>query len=237
MTTTATGPHPGHGWTLLVPVKALAHAKSRLTPTLDPSARRALVLAMAADVLDTCVSTDGVAAVRVVTGDDEVAALAHRRGLGVVPEPPARPDADPLNAALSAALAGATGRVGVVAADLPELRPRHLGAILAAAAPHVHSVVPDHRGAGTTMAFWTGPADGRVPRFGTDSATRHLLEGGAVALPGADPTGAAGRDVDTPGDLARLSAADVGAATAAVLGAVAGSLPPHAGSVSATMVP
>lgn len=237
MTTTAPGGHPDPGWTIVVPVKSLAHAKSRLTGTLAPHARRALVLAMASDVLDACVATEGVARVRVVTGDGEVAALARGRGLEVVPEPDARPDADPLNPALAAALAGTPGPVAVVTADLPELRPEHLHRILSAAARHPHSVLPDHRGAGTTMAFWTGSGSERVPRFGTDSASRHLLEGGAVPLTGADPTGAAARDVDTPEDLARLTARAVGGATASAIGALGDVLPPHAGGVSATMVP
>lgn len=239
MTTTTPPGRPDDGWTIVVPVKTLDRAKSRLGPALDPQARRALVLAMATDVLDTCLATDGVARVRVVTDDPAVAALARDRGLEVVADPPSPAAADPLNPALAAALATAPGPVGVVTADLPELRPEHLARLLRTAARHPHAVLPDHRGAGTTMAFWTAGVIGaaRVPRFGTDSASRHLHEGGAVSLSDADPSGAAARDVDTPADLAGLSPARVGDATAAVLVALAGTLPPHAADVSVTMVP
>lgn len=243
---------PGEGWTLVVPVKSLDRAKTRLARVLEPSDRRALVLAMAADVIDACLAAPDVARVRVVSSDPEVARLAHGRAsrdgpphvcepwqpvLEIVSEPAAVDGVDPLNAALSAALSGVTGPAGVVAADLPELRSGHLGAVLATAARHAHSVVPDHHGVGTTMAFWTGPARDRVPRFGTGSASRHLGEGGAVPLDDLDPSGAVGRDVDTPADLDALTGRPVGPATARALDAVSGGAPPLGGRVSATMVP
>ncbi len=243
---------PDEGWTLVVPVKSLDRAKTRLASVLEPSDRRALVLAMATDVLDACLAAPDVARVRVVSSDPEVARLAQGRAscdgspharerwqpvLEIVPEPAAVDGVDPLNAALSAALSGVTGPAGVVAADLPELRAGHLCAVLGTAARHAHSVVPDHHGVGTTMAFWTGPNPERVPRFGTGSASRHLGEGGAIALGDVDPSGAIGRDVDTPGDLDALTGRPVGPATARALDAVSGGLPPLGERVSATMVP
>lgn len=230
------------GWTIVVPVKALDRAKSRLSRALPASDRRALALAMATDVLQATIRTPGVARVRVVTSDPDVAALARRQDLDVVPEPApttevAPPGVDTLNAALTSALAGVTGPVGVVTADLPELRPEHLERILSAAARHPHSVVTDHRGAGTTMAFWTGSAGARIPRFGIDSAARHRAEGGAVPLHGADPSGASGRDVDTPEDVAALAGLAVGEATAAVLQTPSLAQSAHSTGVSATMVP
>lgn len=227
------------GWTIVVPVKALDRAKSRLARALPPSDRRALALAMAADVLRTCVATPGVSRVRVVTSDPDVAALARLLTVEIVPEPvdaPGRPDGDPLNAALTEAIHGVPGPVGVVTADLPELAAPQLARVLTAASRHPHSLVPDHRGAGTTMAFWTGPAGVRVPRFGPDSAARHLSEGGAVPLGGADPSGAAGRDVDTPEDVLALTGRAVGEATAAVLRTPSVSQRAHSAGVSATMV-
>ncbi|MFN3601289.1 MAG: 2-phospho-L-lactate guanylyltransferase [Dietzia sp.] len=227
------------GWTIIVPVKALDRAKSRLARALPASGRRALVLAMATDVLRTCAATPGVSRVRVVTSDPDVAALARRLRVEIVPEPVGASelsDGDPLNAALTEAIAGVPGPVGVVTADLPELRAPQLARVLAAAAVHPHSMVPDHRGAGTTMAFWTGPAVARIPRFGPDSAARHLSEGGAVPLGEADPSGAAGRDVDTPEDVLALTERDVGEATAAVLRTPSVAQGVHAAGVSATMV-
>ncbi|MBB1028052.1 2-phospho-L-lactate guanylyltransferase, partial [Dietzia sp. DQ11-38-2] len=61
-------------------------------------------------------------------------------------------------------------------------------------------------------------------------------EGGAVALEGADPSGASGRDVDTPEDVLALAGRSVGEATAAVIGTPSECQRPHAAGVSATMV-
>lgn len=226
-------------WTIVVPVKALGRAKSRLAAVVSASLRRALVLAMATDVLSACTAASGVSRVLVVTSDPEVAALANRMGLETVSDPsvPTDPDVDPLNSALTAGLDGVHGPVGVVAADLPELRPDALERVLSHASRHDHSTVPDHRGAGTTMAFWTGPSDSRIPRFGSGSAARYQTEGGAVPLTAADPSGAVGRDVDTPEDLAALSARPVGPATGATLRMYSSSLSTPLPGVCATMVP
>ena len=239
MSTAGGGTTGADGWTIVVPVKALDRAKSRLDPVLPADGRKALVLAMATDVLRTCVATPGVGRVRVVSATDPlVRDLASRVGAELVPEPaPAcSPHGDPLNAALTAALADVHGPVGIVTADLPELRPHHLARILASAAHHRHSTVADHRGAGTTMAFWTGPPASRVCRFGPDSAAR-FREGGAVTVGAAADLGAATRDVDVPADLAALSARDIGAATAEALRDPATRRCTHADGVSATMVP
>lgn len=227
------------GWTIVVPVKALDRAKSRLGDVLPRPARRALVLAMARDVLDACSATPGVVRVRVVTSDPEVSALAEGLGIEVVAEPSLAmdTDADRLNAALSAALVGVVGPAGVVTADLAELRSHHLARVLAEAAEHRHSTVPDHRGVGTTMAFWTSPQGPRIPRFGTASAAKYVTEGRAVPLSDADPSGSARRDVDTAEDLSDLAGRPVGRATSAALRehCPTQSAPPT--GVCATMVP
>lgn len=219
------------GWTIVVPVKSLDRAKSRLGPSLSPDSRRTLAMAMAADVVSTCVATPGVSAVRVVSSDPEVAALATRLGAEFVVEGhgvrrvagdgdgEGDGRSDPLNAALAVALDGVPGPVGVVTADLPELDSGLLGRVLRSAARHPHSIVADHQGEGTTMAFWAATHTGdRVCRFGVDSARRFRDEGGAVAIPVTGPSwDAASRDVDVPGDLSRLRGRRVGAATSIAL--------------------
>lgn len=246
----------GDGWTIVVPVKALAGAKSRLAPAVNASHRRALVMAMATDVLRACLAAPGVSAVRVVSSDPDVESLTRRLGAEFVAEPSATSgpvgdddhdhdddddDAsshhDTLNAALTVALRDVPGPVGVVTADLPEMTAALLGRILAAASGHPHSIVADRSGEGTTMAFWTGPATARTPRFGVGSAARHGLEGGAVLLDGAASPAAATRDVDTPVDLADLAGRPVGAATAVVIRGEATVPDARAAGVSVTMVP
>lgn len=212
------------GWTVVVPVKSLARAKSRLGSTLSPEQRRALVVAMATDVVTACLECPSIAVVRVVSADPDVAALAADLGAEFVTEtghltagcPAATSQSDPLNAALADALTGLTGAVAVVAADLPELDSRILTRILDSASQHRHSVVVDHRGEGTTMAMWTAGTD-RVCLFGPGSAANFLRQGAVTLSVDEHSGGAASRDVDVPSDVIRLAGRQVGVATAKTL--------------------
>lgn len=233
----------GGGWTIVVPVKSLARAKSRLGSTLSPLQRRALVVAMATDVITACRECPSVSAVKVVSTDPDVAALATDLGAKFVTESGHRTAADsaitlrsdPLNAALAGALTGLTGAVAVVAADLPELDSRILTRILDSASQHRHSVVVDHRGEGTTMAMWTAGTD-RVCLFGPGSAANFLRQGAVTLSVDERSGGAASRDVDIPSDVIRLAGRQVGLATAKTLREQLGQPSCRVHAESATMV-
>ncbi len=204
-------PQPPLRWSLVIPVKVLARAKSRLA-SLAGSRRGELALAMAADTVAAAVACPAIGAVIVVT--DDAAAGAELGGLGahvVADEPRAG-----LNPALvfGAAYADARwpgrGRAGL-AADLPALDPTEIGRALAAASGWAEAFVPDAAGSGTTL-YAAGPAAAFSPRFGPGSRDRHLA-GGAVEL---DLPGMAGlrRDVDTPADLRSAAKLGLGPRTA-----------------------
>src|SRR5919204_4420258 len=101
----------------IVPVKALADAKGRLAPRLDPIARRLLTIAMFEDVVAALQATAGLEQVVVVSPDREMWRRAEAIGCRVVEEPPAERGSG-LNAALARA-ARTTGAAAllVVAAD------------------------------------------------------------------------------------------------------------------------
>ena len=206
-------PPPPLRWSLVIPVKVLARAKSRLA-SLAGSRRGELALAMAADTVAAAVACPAIGAVIVVT--DDAAAGAELGGLGahvVADEPRAG-----LNPALvfGAAYADARwpgrGRAGL-AADLPALDPAEIGRALAAASGWAEAFVPDAAGSGTTL-YTAGPAAEFRPRFGPGSRDRHRAAG-AVEL---DLPGMPGlrRDVDTPSDLRRAAALGLGPRTAAL---------------------
>jgi 2-phospho-L-lactate/phosphoenolpyruvate guanylyltransferase len=179
----------------LVPVKALAEAKGRLAPQVDPLQRRLLAIAMFEDVVAALQAVPALEAPVVVSPDREVWRRADAMGCRVVEEPPGAGD---LNAALAAA-AGSLGRGSpllVVAADLPLASAAGLKRVLAAAAGAPVAVVPSHDGGGTNVLTWRDPAS-FAPSFGPDSATRHLAVPGAVRV---DEPGLS-LDVDTVDDL------------------------------------
>lgn len=193
-------------WALVVPVKPLELAKSRLAEVAGE--RRAdLALAMAADTVEAALRPELVATVVAVTDDDRAAKLLGDLGALVVAD---EPDAG-LNPALRHGAAIAREHapaVGALSADLPALRSGVLRTVLEAASAHRYAFVPDLAGTGTTLYTATG-GQAFEPRFGVDSAARHR-ESGAVALPAAAPLR---RDVDTRADLVAAVALGVGPRT------------------------
>ena len=204
-------PNPPLRWSLVIPVKVLARAKSRLA-SLAGSRRGELALAMAADTVASALACPAIAAVIVVTDDDAARAALAGLGAHVVADQPGAG----LNPALvfGAACADARwpgrGRAGL-AADLPALAPAEIGRALAAASGWAQAFVPDAAGSGTTL-YTAGPTAAFCPRFGPGSRQQHRT-GGAVEL---DLPGLPGlrRDVDTPADLRSAAALGLGPRTA-----------------------
>jgi 2-phospho-L-lactate/phosphoenolpyruvate guanylyltransferase len=201
-------------WTVVVPVKRLGAAKSRLRGALPAVPHEELALALAADTVAAVRACPAVADVVVVTDDPRVAAAADAAGARAVPD---APDAG-LNAAFRhgarVAAAGGAGLAGLTA-DLPALRPAELaGALDAAAAGQagVRRFVADAPGTGTVLLA-APPGVPLSPRFGAGSAAAHLA-GGALPLTGAWPT--LRRDVDTAADLAEAARLGLGPRTAAL---------------------
>jgi 2-phospho-L-lactate/phosphoenolpyruvate guanylyltransferase len=191
-------------WTVVIPAKALPHAKSRLLPaTSDGAAHRRLVQAIRADT---------IAAARAAVGVVRVIVVADRSG-----EPDVLVQTRPgLNPALDEAAAYAAHHwpadgIAALVGDLPALQPDELAAALTLAADQPRSFVPDTAGTGTTL-LTARPGTALSPRFGPGSAERHRQ--GAVELPAG--TGLR-HDVDTAADLRAAAELGLGTATAAVL--------------------
>ena len=197
-------------YAVVVPVKVLAVAKSRLA--LPPAQRAALALAMALDTVRAALACLLVEQVLVVTDDPLARATLQAAGARVVPDSP--------DAGLNAALAhGAdllrTGHpwlgVATLGSDLPALTPDTLADALGQVRGRV--VVPDLDGTGTTLLA-AAPGHPLDPAYGPGSRDAHVA-GGAVVL--GEVSVRLRRDVDTLADLAAAVALGVGPATAAVL--------------------
>jgi 2-phospho-L-lactate guanylyltransferase len=205
---------PVTGWSVVVPVKPLVQAKSRLRD-LPSDLRRALVVAMARDVRDAVLACSGVEDLVVVTEDPRWHSLLGAPRVRFVADSPR----DSLNDALrrgASACRTSWRRSGCAAltADLPALRPDELDRALSLAAETPTGFVPDVRGDGTTMFVARSHADFR-PQFGTRSRARHI-EAGAREISSQDLTGLR-QDVDTVDDLERARAVGLGHHTDAVM--------------------
>jgi 2-phospho-L-lactate guanylyltransferase len=201
-------------WSLVIPVKLLAQAKSRLTG-LAGQRRSDVALAMAADTMAAAIAADDVAAVLVVTDDPDVGAIGARLGAVVLADSAAAG----LNEALEHGAAYSRdrwpnrGRAGL-AGDLPAVRPAELTAALAMAAPLGTAFVPDSDGTGTTL-YAAAPGARFRPQFGPASRDRHLATGAAEI--GIDLAGLR-RDVDTIEDLRAAARIGLGPRTQAMVG-------------------
>ena len=202
-------------WTLVVPLKALSRAKSRLSDTAADGLRPGLALAFAQDTVAAALACPAVGDVAVVTGDvlagRELAALGAR----IVPDEPG----GGLNAALAHAASVVRARspqspLAALNADLPALRPTELARVLSAAAEFPRAFLPDAAGLGTTLLA-ASPGRELLPAFGTDSRIRHRASGATeLFLPDVPSVR---QDVDTGADLQAALALGVGPRTAAVV--------------------
>jgi 2-phospho-L-lactate/phosphoenolpyruvate guanylyltransferase len=201
-------------WCVVVPVKLLADAKTRLTG-MASSDRVELALAMAADTVAAALGCPVVSSVVVVTSDDRAAAACARLGAEVVSDEPA----DGLNPALRHGARHAAGQrpddgLAALAADLPALRPAELARALRVAGRSGAAFVPDAHGTGTTL-YAARPGVPFRPLFGPQSRARHAHAGAAeISLPA---TSGLRRDVDTLADLRGAVELGLGPRSAALL--------------------
>ncbi|MEW2164227.1 2-phospho-L-lactate guanylyltransferase [Streptomyces sp. NPDC007084] len=198
-------------WTVVIPLKPLARAKSRLADTASAGLRPALALAFAQDTVAAALACEAVGDVAVVTGDPlagrELAALGAR----IVADEPG----GGLNAALAHGADVVRSRepgsaVAALNADLPALRPAELARVLRAAAEFPRAFLPDAAAIGTTLLA-ASPGAELLPAFGTDSRARHRASGAAEL--GLDAVDSVRQDVDTGDDLRAALTLGVGPRT------------------------
>lgn len=188
---------------VLIPVKPLATAKTRLAEVLAPAERRALVLAMLDDVLDALAGVSGLAGVALVGGDAELARHLAGRDLRLLAEP------EPgLNAALRAAsaelAAAGAGRLLILPADIPALDRAALEALLAIDGEPVAALVAASADGGTN-ALLLAPPTLLEPAFGPGSCARYRQVAEAIGVaPRVLDLPQVALDIDRPADLLAL---------------------------------
>jgi 2-phospho-L-lactate guanylyltransferase len=198
------------GWTVLLPLKALPAAKSRLARAFAGPGHEDVVRALRIDTVAAARAAAEVARIVVVsdrplTEEDDLEAdwflQQHSRGL---------------NGALRDAAAAAGSRwpgsaTAALVGDLPALTAEDLDTALRRAAEHEHAFAPDAAGTGTTL-LTASRGQALRPSFGASSATRHAR----LAVPIDAPPGLR-CDVDTAADLIAAAALGLGPATRAAL--------------------
>jgi 2-phospho-L-lactate/phosphoenolpyruvate guanylyltransferase len=184
---------------IVVPVKAPGAGKTRLAGVLDPSARRALVRRMLAHVVDVAAGHE----VRLIGPS------CHGLPLVRLADPGGGLDGAAA-AALAAAVAAGVPRLVLLSADLPLLVRADVAALLAVD-PDTIAIAPDAAGQGTNALSLPVPAAAGF-RFGyglgSFAAHRAAAARLGLAVRVVNTPGLA-RDIDSPADLAWLSAARI----------------------------
>jgi 2-phospho-L-lactate/phosphoenolpyruvate guanylyltransferase len=192
------------GVDLVVPIKNLDRAKSRLRGAVPAEQHADLVLALLLDTVTAAVAAVGVRRVLVVCEDKRVPDALAGTGVESVDER----GLPGLNAALTFGaeyLRTPRGTVGALQADLPALRSADLASAIEEAAGR-RAYCADRPGTGTTLLL-AAPGEPLRARFGPDSADAHAATGAArvgVSL------ARLRCDVDTADDLATAAALGLG---------------------------
>jgi 2-phospho-L-lactate guanylyltransferase len=184
---------------VLVPLKRLDAAKSRLAPALSVAERRRLMAAMVAHVARTALAAD-VGRVALVSSDPAAPALAVRLGIACVSDAGLPWNAGLLHARTQ--LPAPAAAVLYLAGDLPLVEVADVAALLDVG--HAGAAVVGRAHDGGTNALWVCPAAALEPAFGTSgSAAVHAARAEEAGLDVVvlDRPGIA-RDIDTPADLA-----------------------------------
>jgi 2-phospho-L-lactate guanylyltransferase len=194
---------------VVIPVKTLGTAKTRLRGAVPADRHPDLALAMVRDTAAAVLRTPSVARLVVVTDDPAVSASVRSLGAQVAADPGAG-----LNAALrfgADEVAGLSTHRAVLTGDLPALRPEQLDEALARVSGR--SFVPDAEGTGTVLLA-VPPGESLRPHFGPRSAQAHAGSG-AAPLTGDWP--GLRQDVDTAADLGTVLSLGAGHGTCALL--------------------
>jgi 2-phospho-L-lactate guanylyltransferase len=163
----------------LIPVKALARAKSRLAPHFDDEGRAAVARALLDDALSLAESSPFLEW-WVVSEDEEVMAAAGKRGMRIANDPgnglnPA------LTAGIDAAVAAGAVSVTIVPCDVPLAYRGDLEDLRDTGDTSDVVLVPSGNDGGTN-ALYLSPPDVLAPRFGEHSMKAHIATAEARAL-------------------------------------------------------
>jgi 2-phospho-L-lactate guanylyltransferase len=203
-------------WSVIVPVKELHAAKSRLNRT----DRADIALAMARDTVRAAAAATAVAEVVVVTDDPRALKALQGPGVRILPDSPRAGLNAALRHAAVAVLLDSDGprdaSVAALSADLPALRPAELDLALRTAAAYDRAFLADAAGTGTVLLTATAGHELR-PEYGPDSRQAHVASGAhdltteiGEQVPGLR------RDVDTVADLSAATLLGTGPATSSL---------------------
>jgi 2-phospho-L-lactate guanylyltransferase len=193
---------------VLIPLKRLAGAKSRLSALLTPAERRDLVLEMLAHVVAAVRESAAAPPISLVSNEPTAGQLAQQLGIELIED-----QCGELNAALTdaRAISAALGteQLLILAADLPQVSAADVEQLFGGLAEADVVIGPDAAGLGTNaLALQLPQGLALALCYGAASAGPHAQAAAAAGLRvGWYRSAALGLDVDDAAALERLRAA------------------------------
>lgn len=188
---------------VIIPVKPLRLAKSRLSKILQPEDRQEVAEAMLRHVLDTIRPVKQVSGTLVISRDNHALAIAREHGAKTIQESGAPELNSALMRATSIVKSWRCDAALIIPADLPLITPNDISNIIEMGRKHEKSVVisTDRNKDGTNALFIQPP--GLIEyAYGDDSFHRHAVlardAGAEVAVYESDRTL---QDIDVPEDI------------------------------------
>lgn len=186
----------------VIPMKDPSDAKTRLGSALSERGRAGLARTLFRNTLRTVAAVPAFERVLVVTGSDDIVALAQKQGAHVLPQRPAGLNAAAAHAAAEVSAEGFDGLM-LVPGDLADPDPADLAALCDLARPHSAVIAPAHDGG--TNALLVCPPNGIEFAYGARSSVAHqraALAAGLSCTLAVKPSLL--HDIDTSDDLERL---------------------------------
>lgn len=167
---------------LIVPMKPLATAKSRLAGAMEDARRRGLVLMLLQGVLRATASASIPLRRTVVGGDADVEGMCHAEGARRMPER-GHDLNDTLAHAFKEAFDNGAAAVLVLPGDLPLLSPQDVDGVVKASRQLGRVVLAPASRSGGTNALLVPTGVALRPSFGEDSFQHHRQEAERLGCP------------------------------------------------------
>lgn len=187
---------------IVIPVKAFAAAKTRLSPIVSADARAGLAEAMCRDVFAAVADVRGVDRILVVTNEPRALAWADERGWERLKEHQQISESASVDMACRHCAEQGVRTVLRLPADIPLVCSSDIEALFSALPDSPGCVIVPSRDGSGTNALLRSPPAAFESHFGKDSFVAHLAAARAADLPViVVRNGNIELDVDEPADL------------------------------------
>jgi 2-phospho-L-lactate guanylyltransferase len=189
---------------VVIPMKPLATAKSRLAPLLSNQKRQQLVITLFKNTLSVLSNWNQIGGILVVSADKGIQYLAPHVPITFLQEDQERGLNASIELAASKLAAQNVESILVIHADLPFLNQVALNQILEESIKPGICIAPDHNKTGTNVLYVSPPKI--IPfSYGENSFHKHLESAREIGLPArcvlSEPLS---MDIDLPADLTRI---------------------------------